>query len=411
MGKRKVILLVLGTLIGGAWLGLFAQGTEEEISPELKIKIEALIKKLGDDDWQTREKAQKELEEIGASAEPSLKKALQTSDPEIVHRVHQILEAIVSNKYRTELQKLSNKIAFIGEEDGAIWLMNADGANLKRLTNPPANPVTSFVWSPDGQKIACVMVEQGSPEIWVLDADGQNQRKLTENTHFISWSPDSKKITFDSTQISIVDIDGKNQLDLSQGTAPVWSPNGLKIAFIGNDDQVYIMDINGENQTRLTNMQHGGNIPVPNLFWSPDSKKILLQLMVLQPRNYEIYIMDADGRNQINLTNHPANDSCPDWSPDSKRIAFRSARDGNYEIYVIDVETKSLTRLTNNKGTDTDPCWSPDGKHIAFISDREKEGQFQIYMMDPAGKCQVQLTQNGGSRPAWQPRAKTPEVK
>ena len=65
----------------------------------------------------------------------------------------------------------------------------------------------------------------------------------------------------------------------------------------------------------------------------------------------EIYVMDADGRNQQNLTNNPAHDGSPSWSPDGKRIAFDSDRDGrfNWEIYVIDADggifKESLTIL------------------------------------------------------------------
>ena len=52
----------------------------------------------------------------------------------------------------------------------------------------------------------------------------------------------------------------------------------------------------------------------------------------------EICMMDPDGSNQTNLTNNDAWDDFPNWSPDGKKIAFMSARDGNAEIYVIDVK-------------------------------------------------------------------------
>jgi Tol biopolymer transport system component len=48
--------------------------------------------------------------------------------------------------------------------------------------------------------------------------------------------------------------------------------------------------------------------------------------------------MNADGSGQINLTNNPAADDVPSWSPDGRRIAFASDRDGNREIYVMNAD-------------------------------------------------------------------------
>ncbi len=81
---------------------------------------------------------------------------------------------------------------------------------------------------------------------------------------------------------------------------------------------------------------------------------------------YEIYVMDANGGNQRNLTNNPTDDRNPSWSPDGKRIAFTSDRDGNSEIYVMDADGGNQRNLTNNDRSDEDPSWSPDGKRITF---------------------------------------------
>ena len=47
----------------------------------------------------------------------------------------------------------------------------------------------------------------------------------------------------------------------------------------------------------------------------------------------------------------------PSWSPDGKRIAFVSTREGNREIYVMDADGKNPRRLTNNPRNDIDPVW------------------------------------------------------
>jgi len=65
--------------------------------------------------------------------------------------------------------------------------------------------------------------------------------------------------------------------------------------------------------------------------------------------NEEIYVMDADGSNQTNLTNNAAADNVPRWSPDKSKIAFYSNRDDvNGEIYVMDADGSNQTRLTTS---------------------------------------------------------------
>lgn len=68
----------------------------------------------------------------------------------------------------------------------------------------------------------------------------------------------------------------------------------------------------------------------------------------------------------VRLTNNNAQDTTPSWSPDGKRIAFASNRDGKSEIYVMDVDGSNITRLTNNFAGDDFPRWSPDNRKILF---------------------------------------------
>ena len=71
--------------------------------------------------------------------------------------------------------------------------------------------------------------------------------------------------------------------------------------------------------------------------------------------------MAANGAELNPLTENLANDLNPAWSPDRKKIAFHSDRDGNGEIYVMDADGTDQTRLTvsPDPAHENNPDWQP----------------------------------------------------
>jgi TolB protein len=190
------------------------------------------------------------------------------------------------------------KIAFLRSAD--IYVMSADGSgqrNLTRNTAPDVDPA----WSPDGRRIAFARKIAfaggvgGNFEIFVMDADGSGQRRLTRDVardDAPAWSPDGRKIVFEHRGVSgggghgwawfvvaVVNADGSGEpKELSGGeplkdrapraARPLWSPDGLMIAYLG--------------------WRHG---------------------------NYDIYVMNADGSGLTNVTRSRASESGFAWSP------------------------------------------------------------------------------------------------
>ena len=77
--------------------------------------------------------------------------------------------------------------------------------------------------------------------------------------------------------------------------------------------------------------------------------------------NREIYSIDVDGSNLTRITNNSSDDEDPRWSPDGSKIGFQSKRDGNWEIYSMNSNGTNQTRLTTNSATDAHMVWAPDG--------------------------------------------------
>ena len=236
-------------------------------------------------------------------------------------------------------------------------------------------------------RIAFGSDRDGNSEIYVMNADGTNQRRLTnhpKNDWSPSWSPDGKRIAFMS--------------DRDEHAHPIhdWrSPTS----------EIYVMDANGGNQQNLTNDPHNDRSPS----WSPDGKHIVFSsdrdghFRSRFGTTSEIYVMDADGGNQQNITNNPSADKDPSWSPNGKRIAFSSTRNGQTDIYVMDANGGNQQNITNHPDRDWHPSWSPDGERIAFVSSRTRDLNRDIYVMDADGGNPRNLTNHpeDDEDPAW----------
>ncbi len=119
--------------------------------------------------------------------------------------------------------------------------------------------------------------------------------------------------------------------------------------------------------------------------------------------NNEIYVMNPDGTNPTRLTNNTASDDFPDISPDGSKITFQSNRSGSSEIYVMNADGNNPTRLTFS-GNNTNPAFSPDGTKIVFVSTRS--GGRGVWVINSDGTSETQLatfTTSGGGRPHFSP--------
>ena len=73
--------------------------------------------------------------------------------------------------------------------------------------------------------------------------------------------------------------------------------------------------------------------------------------------NFNINVIDIDGDNQKELTNNRSRELDVIFSPNEKKLLFRTNRDGNWEIYLMDSDGSNMKNLTNNKANDISPAF------------------------------------------------------
>src|SRR5579872_2198348 len=126
------------------------------------------------------------------------------------------------NGYDPSVSRDGTRIAFCSLRDdqySQIYVANSDGTGEKRITKITTGDSCGPVWSHDGKKIAfysfALPHPSRNPAIWIMDPDGSNMKRIAEHAMSPSWSPDDRQMAFASNrdgkfQIYTMNSDGSN---------------------------------------------------------------------------------------------------------------------------------------------------------------------------------------------------------
>lgn len=219
------------------------------------------------------------------------------------------------------------------------------------------------------------------------------------------------------SELYTMDADGSNLTRLTdieeRANQPAWSPDGQWIAFVQRFDgynlEIMVMPFDGlqaENSPpTLIRLTHSSELDAePD--WSPDGTKIAFTSN--RSGDMHIWVMSTNGSGRAQLTQGHNNgaevwNSSPKWSPDGSKILYRSDVGQNSEIFIMNPDGSGQRNLTQHPASDVDPAWSPDGSQIAFVSDRD--GNEEIFVMEVDGSNPRRLTDHieKDTYPVWSP--------
>jgi Tol biopolymer transport system component len=220
------------------------------------------------------------------------------------------------------------------------------------------------------------------------------------------FSPDGKSVIFASTA-------GKEKPDeptggyQRQGRSYVWSfPSGMEIfRFDGWQDVVVNAKAGGIVDLAKKPLTNNEVYDAEGSF-SPDGKYICFTRG--GGKDADIYVMKSDGTGPIRITTTPGYDGGPFFSPDGKRLVYRSDRKSNdlLQVFVADLVfdgSGQITgagqehQLTNDGNVNWGPYWHPGGKHLIYATSAHGHANYELYMMKDDGSEKTRVTYKEGA--------------
>ncbi|HEX4038998.1 MAG TPA: hypothetical protein VHX37_13140 [Acidobacteriaceae bacterium] len=334
----------------------------------------------------------------------------------------------------------SGKVAWLRGDGARIEIVSADGKVGPSGTDIAPNPAA---WSPDGTRIVYSRATYKPSSEPVKQWSRNPNFDLYATGALPAYDPTGTRLAVSNvvpggiTSLMIIDGNQRPRAILARKDlilGPQWSPDSRQIV-VGVGAFTSFLDfaagtkkpidrVNGGAQVAILNADGTGfhlvtSGPNNNGFaaFSPDGRRLV----------YRTAGPDGEGLRIMNLADHSVTvltdqyDNFPLWSPRGDLIAFVRNIAGDFEVMTVHPDGKDVTQLTHTHGNEAHLAWSPDGERLLFTSSRmgfkdetlytgAPQPYGEIFVMNCDGTHVEQLTddqwEEGG--PAWQPHPPPP---